>query len=328
MQVSEKLIDLVDKALSEFDSPDFRLSTVIRKAIRVARLRNDFDNLWWLEMEMVSLENKEARKRIMKEIQAHYSRERFEELHLQIGKAYLDERKIHKIDEGGTITKGEATSGLAIPEIERRIETLAEVAEKAVPPKGLHPFDLYFVEKTKSEIRTMTHIVESDMHAILANVGQRVHDFLSVTEKQLLYGQLHSDIFERNRQYVEARLKKISPEALEQLTTAYRRLGEGDLESRSHALTSCRRILKSLSDNLYLATNKEIIGSDGKKRKMSDEKYIARLWQFVQTKLEAQPLGNYYSVKLMTSEIELTASMICVARAYTNLYLSLRLISA
>ena len=298
MQVSEKLMDLVDKALSEFDSTDFRLSNVMRKAIRIARLRNDFDNLWWLEMEMISFENTEARQKIIKEIQAHYSSDRFKALHLHIGKAYIDERKVHKYDKGGNLEPGNATCGLAIPEIESRIKTLVEVAEEAVPPEGLNPFDLYFVEKSKTEIRAMTHFVKGDMNKILSNVGHRVHNFLSVTEKQLLYGQLNSDIFEQNRQYIETRLKEISPEAFKQLITAYRRLGEGDIESRSQALMSCRRILKSLSDNLYPASNKETVGHDGKKRKMSDEKYIVRLWQYVSDRV-----GSKASGKLLLSQI-------------------------
>lgn len=298
MLAPEKLIDLVEKTLSEFDSLDFRTSRVIRKAIRIARLRNDFDNLWWMEMEMATLDNKDAQRRIKEEIQPHYSKAHFQKLNLQIAKAYLDERKVRKMDQSGNITEGEALCILAIPEIERRVETLFDEAEKAMPPKGLNPFDLYFVEQQKSQIRAMLKIGADDMHSILANITQRVHNFLSVTEKQLLFGQLNSDIFERNRQYVEGRLHDIAPAVLEQLTTAYRRLSEGDLESRSHALTSCRRILKSLSDHVNPASNREIVGIDGKKRKMSDEKYIARLWQFV-----ADKVGSTTSGELLLTQI-------------------------
>jgi hypothetical protein len=297
MQISEKLIGLIDKALSEFDSLDFRLSSIIRNAIRIARLRNDFDSLWWMEMEMVII-NKETLKQITEEIQPHYSEDHFRQLNVQIVKKYFSERKINKMDQSGNITRDDATCILSVPEIERKVKTLVDEVEKAVLPNGLQPFDLYRVRQANFQIRTMAKLASDDLHSILANVGQRVHKFLSISEKQLLYGQLNSDIFEKNRQYVEARLTDMAPESLEQLTTAYGRVSEGDPESRIHALTSCRRIMKSLSDNVYPANNKEIVGSDGKTRKMSDEKYIARLWQFV-----ADKVGSKASGKLMLTEI-------------------------
>jgi hypothetical protein len=72
----------------------------------------------------------------------------------------------------------------------------------------------------------------------------------------------------------------IAPEALEQFAAAYRRHSEQGAEARSHALTSCRRILKTLADALYPATRAMVKGVDGVDRKMTDDKFVARLCQF------------------------------------------------
>jgi ABC-type transport system involved in cytochrome c biogenesis ATPase subunit len=68
---------LCRRLFAEFDGPDYRLSSVRRKAIRIARLRNDYENLWWLQAEMLADSDKEARNRIKKELLPHYSKDEF-----------------------------------------------------------------------------------------------------------------------------------------------------------------------------------------------------------------------------------------------------------
>jgi hypothetical protein len=299
MNVLDRILALVQEALNEFDDPNYRLSNIMRKAIRIARLRNDYDNLWWLEYEMIPFENRDAQERIVWEILPHYSKDRFAAVQKHILEAYIDERRYREVDRYGNVVDKGNVRIESISEIEARVEHLDDVAEKAVVPEGLHPVDLYFVEQSKSQLRTTAQLLAQDLRAILARVGQRVHEFLSVTEKQLMYGQISSDIFERNRQYVDARLHDIAPEALEQFIAAYRRLGEGGPESGSHALTSCRRILKSVADNIYPARDEPVVGSDGKERRLTDDKFVSRLWQFV-----AERVGGSASGRLLLTSVK------------------------
>lgn len=127
---------------------------------------------------------------------------------------------------------------------------------------------------------------------VLRRIENRVHEFLSTTEKQLMYGQMNSDIFERNRQYVDARLRAIAPDALAKLVSVYRRLSEGDEEARSQALLSCRRILKSLADTLYPVPTQPVLGPDSRERALTEEKYISRLWQFVYERVKGKTAGD------------------------------------
>lgn len=76
-------------------------------------------------------------------------------------------------------------------------------------------------------------------------------------------------------------LENLAPDVLAELAAAYRRMADGTPQSRSQALTSCRRALKGLADSVYPATGAEVVGSDGVARKMTDDKFVARLVQFV-----------------------------------------------
>lgn len=291
MNVLDRTLDLVHQALNEFDKPDYKLSNVIRKAIRIARLRNDFENLWWLEEEMIESRERKARERIENEILPHYSGKDFEEARRDVLRASFSERSVRTFEDGN-IVDDDMLCDLAVPSIEDRIKSLTEDAKQQVPPPGMHTLDLYHAEQRYSKIRAHMRFTANEYAVVLRRIENRVHEFLSMTEKQLMYGQMNSDIFERNRQYVDARLQAVAPEALAKLVSVYRRLGEGDEEARSQALLSCRRILKSLADSLYPVPAQPVRGADGRERDLSDDKYINRLWQYVYEKVKGKTAGD------------------------------------
>ena len=101
-----------------------------------------------------------------------------------------------------------------------------------------------------------------------------------------------SDIFEQYRRDVDMKLGTIAPKALKQFEAADRCLSEESPEVGSQALLSCRRILKSVADKLYPACEEPVMGSDGKERKLTEDKYIARLWQFVADRKKGSAAGD------------------------------------
>lgn len=126
-----------------------------------------------------------------------------------------------------------------------------------------------------------------------------LHNLRRSDRKRNIRKKINVDIFEKYRRYVDKRLRVIAPDVLEKFISVYKRMNDEDPESKSQALLSCRRILKSVADSVYPATNKPIIGVDGKERILSDEKYVARLWQFVADKIEGKTVG-----KLLLARIE------------------------
>lgn len=126
----------------------------------------------------------------------------------------------------------------------------------------------------------------------MSRVRQRVHTYLSRVEKELVFGQLNADIFERNRRFVDERLAGLAPDALAQLVSAHERVLAGEPEARAQGLLSCRRVLKSLADLVYPARHDPVQGADGRMHDVSDEKYIARLWQYVYEQIGSTTAGS------------------------------------
>jgi hypothetical protein len=290
-------LELVTITLSEVESNQVALSSIIRKCIRVARLRNDCENLWWLELEMIPFTHQEEWHRVRREVAPRFSQAQCKALHERFVKVYAEERATRSLEGESLVNKGEVC-GLSVEELEDRVISLQRESEAAVPSSGLHPTDLYFVDQNKSKYRGLMAAQVSDIRDILSRIRHRVHSFLSQSEKQLVYGQLNSDIFEQNRRYVDLRMRDIAPEALEKFVTVYQRLGEGNPEARAQALTSCRRILKALADVVYPPRQEKVEGADGKMRDLSEEKYVARLWQFVSERVGAHSAGQLLQATL------------------------------
>jgi hypothetical protein len=293
---SEYTLSLVAQALDDLASNRLPLSAIIQKTIRIARLREDYVNLWWLEWEMVNIIHEKTRFQAIPEI-IHLTKDQIAFFDKEFKGTWVQERLVTEISQSGQIGSGTVVYPKGIGEIEADLTMFTQAAAESQVPSGLHPVDLYFEHQATSKVRVVHRVRANDCAAILQRVRQRVHRFLSQTEKQMIYGQLHSDVFERNRRYVDLRLGELCPDAIAKFVAAYSRITEDDPESRAQALTSCRRLLKSLADVLYPSRDGSVIGADGKPHDVSDERYVARLWQYVYEQIGRSRSGDL----LMTS---------------------------
>lgn len=277
----EYVLDLVRSALSQLESGSARLSETIQKCVRIARFRDDHINLWWLHLELINITSKEDVIAIQKQVSPKIPQDQFELLRWRFGYAWSKEREALAFTEEMKPDEENNILAVGVGEIEVEVEKYSRLADQSPPPAGLHPLDLYFIDQEKSQLRTLALAMESSRRVVLDRIKVRVHSFLSETEVELVRGQLHSDLFDRNMQYVDLKLSQIAPESHEQIRVAFQRLSEGNTEARSQALLSCRRVLKSLADILYPPRADEVVGANGKPRVLTEDKYITRLWQFV-----------------------------------------------
>ncbi len=267
---SAYILSLVKDALNDLDKMDVSLSTVIRKCIRISRLRNDYINLLWLSWEMKSPLDKNFNNEIFREIAPHLTNKEFASYKKIFALEWINERKITTVNEHLEPVENQV-SNMSVGEIEVSIVHNKQLVEKSFPPEGLHPLDLYFDEISKEKNRYIMNTLIIGHEMVLERIKQRVHKFLSDCEKQLLFGQLMSDIFNKNRQYVDQRLEIICPEAVSKFISIYKRMEENDKESYSQALTSCRRIIKDLADALCPPSAETFIGEF---RKTNQSKYL------------------------------------------------------
>lgn len=296
---TEHIGKLVEEAITALEKGDLSLSVVIRKSIRIARLRNDFYNLLWLQREIINTTNDYERARIITEIKPHFNQDQFDNLNKFFLEMWIKERPALEFDQNLQPIPTENVIALSVGEIEIELDRWLDTHKNAETPQGMHPFDTAYFDDQNFKLRMNAQFHITHNKSILERIRNRVYDFLSQTEKQILYGQLYSDAFEQNRQYVELRLGQLFPDALSKFVAAFRRSQENDPESWAQALTSCRRLLKDLADFLYPATDEPVIGSDGKSRILTDDQVKNRLWQYV-----FEQLGRSKSGDLLLASIQ------------------------
>lgn len=276
----DRVSSLVQQAMDEFDAPGVTVAGLLRRCQRIASLRGDGIALAWLRLEATDVTNEfqgtsEAKRtslaaRLMKSIPPTEANEKWTAEY----RGYTARRRI-------LLGKGDANL-LSVQQIEGTVQLLRDQEAALVPPPpGMHTYDLgkYVADQQKMRMTYVT--TRMPLENILARIKDRLWEFLTETEYELTFGEATAETFERLRSYVDLQLTTISAPALEQFQTAYRRLKDGGDEDRAHALTSCRRVLKTLADELYQARPDPVTGSDGKSHVLNDAAFINRLLQYV-----------------------------------------------
>jgi hypothetical protein len=302
----DRVSSLVQKALDEFDAPGVTVAGLLRRCQRIASLRGDGIALAWLHLEATDVTNEyqgapEAKRtslaaRLMKSIPSA-------EINDKWTAEYHDYTVRRRIQQGK-----EQTNLLSVQQIEDTVQLLRDQEAALVPaPPGMHTYDLgkYVADQQKMRMTCVTARMPLDN--ILARIKDRLWEFLTETEYELTFGEATAETFDRLRSYVDRQLTTISAPALEQFQTAYRRLKDGGDEDRAHALTSCRRVLKTLADELYPARSEPVTGADGKPHVLHDAAFVNRLLQYVTETVGKHENGAVVQATLKDVDTRLSA---------------------
>jgi hypothetical protein len=282
---------LVQEAMDQFDDPSVALAAMLRRCIRIASLRGDAVNLFWLTVETRdnTADSPTPRKGLAERLSAGWSAQQQSQFLAADMEAWMDRR---------AMPDGKNVYGMSIQNIEDHVREIRAQEASLVPPQGMTPLDLGLrmldIEKTRPKLLE----VRLPLEGILARTRQRLWEFLIEAEHELTFGEASAETFDRLRSYVDQQLTVLAPPALEQFQAAYRRLKEGMPEARAQAVTSCRRVLKTFADLVY-PPGDAVTGADGKTRQMTDDKFINCLLQFV-----TEAVGSHSNGAVVAASVE------------------------
>lgn len=157
--VLERLLGLVTDALSDLERGSVPLSSVIQKALRLARLRNDHEAVFWLSLELIRPQDKEAKRELLGELSPRFTRPELAEANERYRQLLFEERKSTLLvpRKPGENVGDEVSMVASIPEMESRITALRRMEADPPPPTTMHPFDVaYFTrewEGQRDEVR-------------------------------------------------------------------------------------------------------------------------------------------------------------------------------
>jgi hypothetical protein len=139
----------------------------------------------------------------------------------------------------------------------------------------------------------------SSAAAEFSRMKSHLYRYAADTLVSLEFGDVAEDIFQGARNRADEFVRTNAPKAAEQLLAAEERMKDGSAESLSAALTSCRRVLCTIADAVFPASDQPYLDKGGKSRKVGSEQYLNRLLAYVETKT-----GSSSTRSILESQVE------------------------
>lgn len=116
----------------------------------------------------------------------------------------------------------------------------------------------------------------------LSYVRKLAHEHAKELFNKLKFSGTVKSCFDILKETVDDKLLEIKEDLGEQLMIAFKSLSSDKPEEWSHALTSCRRLIEGLADELYPPVDDKING-----RALGRAQYINRLWAFMDSNISS-----------------------------------------
>lgn len=112
---------------------------------------------------------------------------------------------------------------------------------------------------------------------ICGQVVATVYDIVSEIYHELLFSEIQASLFADTQKKVDGSLAAASGSALDKIERVSDRLRDGDPESVSQALTTCRRLIDSCADYVFPAADEPYEIGDGVTLKVGPQQVLNRL---------------------------------------------------
>lgn len=278
-KVSESLLD-------DLENSKLSIDPILMKAKRLARLMRDSDAQIWLDLETRGYPENFV----------------FSE---------LGSCQKYAVSGGRIDFKTSKYWPQGLPELEANTESEEAVIASLRNSKALTTKATNFIEKSATEqlmvtqlrIQTNQKKKYASTKALYSSMKSAIHNYATDTYLAVELGDVAQDIFDGARNLVDTFVRSHCPKSAEKLIAINERMADGTEESRSAALTSCRRLLMDIADSVFPARADEWEDRNGKKRKVGIEQYKNRLLAYL-----ADLGGSGGTYTLLESELEHLAS--------------------
>ncbi|MGY6126348.1 ComEA family DNA-binding protein [Paraburkholderia strydomiana] len=162
-----------------------------------------------------------------------------------------------------------------------------ELSEKAAESGGGYVSIGFIEERYADLVRTKRGndgtYYKNNLYSHLGYVRNRAHGFASALFNQLKFADTVSNSFDVLKTAVDDKLLDLNPVLAEQLMLAFRGVSSSKDEEWSQALTTCRRLLEGIADQLHPADTQPVKG-----RVLGQAQYVNRLWAFMDKAIKSE----------------------------------------
>ncbi|WP_421558325.1 hypothetical protein [Pseudomonas canadensis] len=259
---------LSEKILEELEMSSAPLAQIALKCSRLARLIGDFDRQQIMLYEASGYPSGPGG--ISAEVWA---------LAKLAKRTYTKKVK----DEVKELARIQSLEQLEI-EVQAAKENMVAAKDADVSIASANPSQFVFNPSGNSLERAKLMEIISENVRVLAQRRAYLYDFVSQIYYELKFSDVASNIFDRTRSKVDAKIGEVIPGALRKFSAVYENLLSENDEDWANAVHSCRRILQDTADGVYPAREDKIVDIGGKRKeiKLGADNYINRLIAYVE----------------------------------------------
>jgi hypothetical protein len=270
--------------LDDLETSSLSVDKILMRAKRLARLMRDADAQLWLDFETKGYPKDFA----------------FDS---------LGSCEIYAISSG----RYDAVAGnyhvLSLPETEARVYGAQKTLDSFSPVAVGAVKD--FLEKKATEqllgdqIRMQRANKDNytSYKGLFVSLMAGLHNYATDMYLALELGDAAQDIFESARNEIDSFVRAHCPKAAEKIVAINERIADDSTESRTAALTSCRRLLMTVADSLFPASSVDWKDAKGKARKVGEEQYKNRLLAYMSERSDSNS-----NEAIIGSELEFLAA--------------------
>ncbi|PIR92955.1 hypothetical protein COT99_03365 [Candidatus Falkowbacteria bacterium CG10_big_fil_rev_8_21_14_0_10_43_10] len=285
MDKTEEILQLAEEILKNIELQEISLSNIVLRCARLARITG----------------NQSAMDLFKYELTGYPSDDQGFVLFGAFELARYANRTFRQKDESGIIK--ECLFPQTVTELENELEAAKEQMKVAfdrnVSVSSANPTQYVWSPIGNSIERAGLRQIITEKSKKLDQLKSGYYNYVLGVYYETRFENITEDIFRKKKLIVDKALSNYLPEAFKKFVSVYDNLQSKNSEDWANAVHSCRKILKDLADFLYPATNEEIDIGNGKIIKLSDEKFIARLKQFIKLNI-----GSESFTKVVGSSLE------------------------
>jgi hypothetical protein len=267
----EHIIELSKEIIDNIELSKIEGQALLLKATRLARY----------------VDNEETRKWLRFEMQGYNS---------------TDETSLKFMGKTGRWTDKEKLEGYWIPlsQIESAVEAQKQKLSLIRIPDTSGDRAVFVIDRVTNQMNSATQSI-SKLGGIKSRVVSLIHDFATNAYYQKTFDNVAESIFDNYKSDIDNLIAESSGDVLNQIPSVINRLSEGNSESISQALNTCRRIIDSFANYIFPATDNTIeIG--GNTLSLKQDKVLNRINAYIHQNLTSdsrkkklrQNLSNLY----------------------------------
>ncbi len=214
-------LELTEELLADIELSRIPVGAIALKASRLARIVEDTEAQEWVALEIGGYNNTStaAFDRSM-EASGRWSR---------------------TDPKGLTQPVAELDANIAAAEAQLQASTLPSLSGDG----------MYVTARDTRDAQSGLRQLVGTLAGVRARVLARLYELAARHNYELRFSAHQAALFDDARLRVDRLLAPITSGALEKVDSIYRRLGEGDAEAISQALTTCRRLIDSVADAVH-----------------------------------------------------------------------------